>query len=159
MTTSLAANVAPPRFKPNVTVAAIVEHEGKFLIVEEDTSEGIGYNQPAGHLEEGESLLAAVVRETLEETRYDIEPTALVGLYQWKRPQSATTYLRVAFACRVLGHDPARTLDAGICAARWLTRDELVALAKQHRSPYVLRCLDDYLAGKRYPLDLIAHYH
>ena len=146
------------RWKPNDTVAAIVEQDGKFLIVEEDTKDGLGYNQPAGHLEEGESLLAAVIRETLEETRYEVKPQAIVGLYQWKRPQSETTYLRIAFACSVAAHHPSRALDQGIRDARWLTLTELTDLTAQHRSPYVRQCVDDYLAGKRYPLDLIHHY-
>ena len=146
------------RWKPNVTVAALVEQDGKFLIVEEDTKDGLGYNQPAGHLEEGESLLAAVIRETLEETRYEVRPAAIVGLYQWKRPQSETTYLRIAFACSVVAHHASRALDQGIRDARWLSLAELTALRPQHRSPYVLQCVDDYRAGKRYPLDLIHHY-
>ncbi len=145
-------------WKPNVTVAAIVEQDGRFLLVEEHTSLGIRLNQPAGHLEEDESLLTAVARETLEETAYEFEPQHLVGVYRWPAPQSDITYLRFAFAGRTLTHYPERTLDEGIIRAVWMTPQEISACQAQHRSPLVLRCVEDYLSGKCYPLDLLVHY-
>lgn len=145
-------------WKPNVTVAAVIERDGKFLLVEEETDDGIRFNQPAGHLECGESLLDAVVRETREETRYDFVPRALVGIYNWRHPVKDLTYLRFAFAGEVTGCDPERELDEGIIAARWLSPDEIRASSERHRSPLILRCVEDWLAGRRYPLDLLVHY-
>ena len=145
-------------WKPNVTVAAIIEQSGKFLLVEEHTSQGRLFNQPAGHLEDGESLLAAVVRETLEEAAYTFEPQHLIGIYRWHSPVADTTYLRFAFAGRVLAHHPQQALDEGIIRAVWMTPEELRASQEQHRSPLVLRCVEDYLSGKRYPLELLVHY-
>lgn len=146
------------RWKPNVTVAAVIERDGRFLLVEEETDEGIRFNQPAGHLDEGESLLAACAREAVEETAWSFAPTALVGIYQWPRPQGDITYLRFAFAGTLGTHDPQRTLDAGILRAVWLTPDEIRASCARHRSPLVLQCVEDWLTGCRYPLDLIRHY-
>ena len=145
-------------WKPHVTVAAIIEQDGKFLLVEEHTSQGLRFNQPAGHLEAGESLLAAVARETLEESAYTFEPQHLTGIYRWHAPQSGTTYLRFAFCGRILAHHAERTLDEGIVRAAWMTPDEIRASAPRHRSPLVLRCMEDYLAGKRDPLELLTHY-
>lgn len=145
-------------WKPNVTVAAVVFRDGKFLLVEEETAAGLAFNQPAGHLEEGESLLAAVTCETREETGYDFRPTALVGIYHWRHPEKELTYLRFAFAGDLVGHDPARTLDEGIIGPRWLTLDEVRQTEARHRSPMILRCCEDWLAGRRYPLDLLVHY-
>ncbi|MBK5914443.1 NUDIX hydrolase [Rhodocyclus purpureus] len=145
-------------WKPNVTVAAVIERDGKFLLVEEETDDGIRFNQPAGHLECGESLLDAVVRETREETRYDFVPQALVGIYNWRHPVKDLTYLRFAFAGEITGCDPERELDEGIIAARWLSLDEIRASSERHRSPLILRCVEDWLAGRRYPLDLLVHY-
>jgi ADP-ribose pyrophosphatase YjhB (NUDIX family) len=145
-------------WKPNVTVAAVVQRDGKFLLVEEQTAAGLAFNQPAGHLEEGESLVDAVVRETLEETAYNFRPTHLVGIYNWRRPDGLVTYLRFAFAGELCGREAERKLDAGIVAAHWLTLDEIRARQARHRSPLVLRCCEDLLAGKRYPLDLLVHY-
>lgn len=145
-------------WKPNVTVAAVVERDGKFLLVEEETENGLAFNQPAGHLEAGEALIDAVVREAREETAYDFRPTHLVGIYNWKHPEKDVTYLRFAFAGELVGHDPERPLDAGIIGARWLSLDEVRATAGRHRSPLILRCIEDLLAGKRYPLDLLVHY-
>ncbi len=144
-------------WKPNTTVAAIVEQNGKFLLVEENTADGIRINQPAGHLEQGESLLQAVVRETDEETAYDFSPEALLGVYQWQRPQQDITYMRFAFIGQVGAHKPQQTLDTGIIRSIWLSRDELWARRDIHRSPQVLRCVDDYLAGQRFPLNVIRH--
>jgi 8-oxo-dGTP pyrophosphatase MutT (NUDIX family) len=144
------------RWKPHVTVAAVVENDGRFLMVEEEVEGRVVYNQPAGHLEQGESLIEAVVREAREETGWHIRPTAVVGVHQWTSP-SARTFLRVCFAGSALGHDATRTLDAGIRAALWLTRAEIIARSGALRSPMVRQCIDDYLAGKRYPLDLLVH--
>jgi 8-oxo-dGTP pyrophosphatase MutT (NUDIX family) len=144
-------------WKPNTTVAAIVEQNGKFLLVEENTADGVRINQPAGHLEEGESLLQAVVRETDEETAYDFTPEALLGVYQWQRPQQDITYMRFAFIGQVGVHRPQQALDAGIIRSIWLSRDELWARREIHRSPQVMRCVDDYLAGQRFPLNVIRH--
>jgi ADP-ribose pyrophosphatase YjhB (NUDIX family) len=145
-------------WKPNVTVAAVVEQDGRFLLVEEETAEGLRFNQPAGHLDEGESLVAACAREALEETAYVFTPTELVGVYQWPRPQGDITYLRFAFSGKVGAHETARQLDTGIVRAVWMTREEIEASVERHRSPLVLQCVRDYLAGRRFPLDLIRHY-
>ena len=143
-------------WKPNVTVASVVELDDKFLLVEEHTRNGTMFNQPAGHLEHGESLLEAAVRETLEESAYAVEPIHLVGIYQWRIED--LTYLRFAFAARILSHDPSRRLDEGIVRAAWFTRDEIRASISRHRSPMVLQCVEDYLGGSRHPLSLITHY-
>lgn len=148
----------PMIWRPHVTVAAVIEADGKFLLVEEETDEGIRYNQPAGHLECREALTDAVIREALEETAYRFVPTALVGVYNWRNEAKDITYLRFAFAGELAGHDAQRTLDAGIIAARWLSVEEIRALADRHRSPLILRCIEDWLAGRRYPLDLVTHY-
>ncbi len=145
-------------WKPNVTVAAVIHRDGKFLLVEEETEAGLAFNQPAGHLEEGESLVEAVAREALEETAYHFRPTHLVGVYQWRHPSKELTYLRFAFAGDLYGWEPERPLDEGIVAARWLTPDEIRACQARHRSPLILRCCEDYLAGQRFPLDLLVHY-
>jgi 8-oxo-dGTP pyrophosphatase MutT (NUDIX family) len=130
--------------------------------VEEETTEGVQFNQPAGHLEEGESLVAACVRETLEETAWGFTPTALVGVYQWPRPKKLgeddITYLRFAFAGVLGEHDPRRALDSGILRAVWLTVEEIDATRERHRNPLVRQCVSDYLAGRRFPLDMIRHY-
>ncbi len=144
-------------WKPNVTVAAIVERDGKFLLVEENTVVGLRLNQPAGHWENNETLVEAVVREALEETAYDVEPEALLGIYTTHNPASDITYLRFAYVCHITGHDPDRSLDNGIERAVWLTPEEIAAGTDIHRSPLVLRCVQDYLAGNRYPLELVTH--
>ncbi len=142
-------------WKPNVTVAALIEREGRFLLVEEETGEGIRINQPAGHLDQGESLIAACARETLEETAWHFKPASLVGIYQWTRPAGDITYLRFAF-CGALGaHEEDRLLDTGILRALWLTPAEIEVARERHRSPLVMQCVADYLAGRRFPLDLI----
>ncbi len=145
-------------WKPNVTVAAVIEREGKFLLVEEETADGLRFNQPAGHLDEGESLEAAARRETLEESAWHFTPRFLVGVYQWPRPQRDITYLRFAFGGDISGFEPERKLDDGILRAVWLSLDEVKACRDRHRSPLILQCIEDYLAGRRYPLDLIRHY-
>ncbi|GAA5783778.1 NUDIX hydrolase [Chitiniphilus shinanonensis] len=143
-------------WKPNATVAAVIERDGRFLLVEERILGQRKLNQPAGHIEHGESIVAACVRETLEETAHHIRPDALVGVYQWSPPERPElTYLRFTFSGEVIGHAPERVLDDGIEAAVWLTRDEIVERAAEHRSPLLLACIDDYLSGRRYPLDLL----
>lgn len=143
---------------PRVTVAAVVEHEGKFLLVEEDTGQvdHTVFNQPAGHLEAGESLINAVIRETLEETGYDFTPTELIGIYRWIEPDSGDTFLRVCFTGRLGRHYPDHPLDDGIVGPRWLSPQQLSQLGTSLRSPLVQRCIDDYSAGHRYPLSLLA---
>lgn len=145
-------------WKPHVTVAAVLERDGKFLLVEEETDNGIRFNQPAGHLECRESLTDAAIREALEETGYSFEPQFLVGVYNWRNEARDITYLRFAFGGQITGHDAQRRLDDGILAAHWLTLDEIRALEGQHRSPMIMRCIEDWHAGKRYPLELITHY-
>jgi 8-oxo-dGTP pyrophosphatase MutT (NUDIX family) len=140
--------------RPLVTVATLAERDGTFLCVEEETRAGLRLNQPAGHLESGESLAEAAARETLEETGYSVRPTALVGIYRWQVP-AGPTFVRFAFAADVTGHDAHRPLDRGIVRALWLSRAELAARIARHRSPLVLRCVDDFIAGRRLPLDLL----
>jgi ADP-ribose pyrophosphatase YjhB (NUDIX family) len=147
------------QWKPNVTVAAVVERDGSFLLVEEQTAEGIRYNQPAGHLEAGESLLDAVVRETLEESAWRFTPTALVGVYQYHQAAAGVTYLRFAFTGEISDHDAGRKLDTGIVRALWMPVAKIRASHAQHRSPLLMQCVDDYLTGQRYPLALLHHYN
>ena len=144
-------------WKPDVTVAAVTERDGRFLFVEERVRGRVVSNQPAGHLEDGESFLEAVVRETVEETGWDFEPRAVVGVYLWRPGDTSRSFLRVAFAGELSAHDPARPLDRGILRTRWMTRDELAAAQLRLRSPLVMRCVEDYLAGARYPCGLINH--
>ena len=149
----------PDPWKPSVTVAAVIEHDGRFLLVEEETAEGIRLNQPAGHLDPGESLLAAAARETLEETAFAFTPMQLIGVYLWRSVPSAgdaTTYLRFAFCGELGAPDPTRQLDVGIVRTLWLTLAEIRAAPARLRSPLVLSCIEDYLAGKRYPLGLVV---
>ena len=146
------------RWCPNVTVAAVIERDGRFMLVEEETDAGLRFNQPAGHLDDGESLIAAASREALEETAHHFTPEWLVGIYQWPRPDGALTYLRFAFG-GVLGDAVAgRALDTGIQRVVWMTPDELRACVERHRSPLVMQCVDDWLAGCRHPLSLLRHY-
>lgn len=145
-------------WKPHVVVAALVERDGRFLMVEETTEDGVRYNQPAGHLEANESLLAAVIRETLEESAHHFVPEALLGIYRWRAPQHDRVYLRFTFTGRSTHFDPSLKLDAGILRAIWLTPAEIDALKPLHRSPLVAQCIADYLAGRRYSLDLLTHY-
>jgi 8-oxo-dGTP pyrophosphatase MutT (NUDIX family) len=142
---------------PHVVVAALVERDGRFLLVEEHTAEGLRLNQPAGHWERGETLIQAVCREALEETAHHVQPTALVGCYSTHYPRRDITYLRFAYACAVTGFDDSRALDQGIIRAVWLTPEEIASSAVPHRSPLVMRCVEDYLAGRRFPLDLVRH--
>ena len=142
---------------PHVVVAAIVERDGKFLLVEEHTSEGLRLNQPAGHWEPGETLADAVRRETLEETAHHVEPLALLGCYSTYYPKRDITYLRFAYICKATGFDDACTLDDGIVRAVWLSPEELATSPIPHRSQLVLRCVQDYLAGRHFPLDFVSH--
>lgn len=149
-----------PRWAPSVTVAAIIEHGGRYLLVEEHTPEGLRLNNPAGHLEQGESPLQAVVREALEETARVFTPQALLGLYlsRFVRPHTGedVTYLRFAY-CGTVGDElPGRGLDDGIVRTLWLTFDEATAQAARMRSPQVLQCLADHRAGRRLPLDAVT---
>lgn len=144
------------RWLAHVTVATIVEDQGRFLLVEELSADKKQvFNQPAGHLEANESLLQAAARETLEETGWDVELTAVTGIYLYTAPSNGVTYQRVCFAARPVRHHPERALDEGILGARWMTRDELAAQPERWRSHLVLRCIDDYLEGERFPLSLI----
>jgi len=152
-----------PRWKPSVTVAAIIERNGRWLLVEEQTPEGLRLNNPAGHLDPGESLLQAVARECLEETACVFTPQALLGVYQsrFQRPARAghpaedVSYLRFAYAGTVGEPEPGRALDQPIVRTLWLTTDEVRASVARHRSPLVLQCVEDHLAGHRERLDLV----
>ncbi len=149
------------RWKPSVTVAAVVERlidgEVRYLLVEERTRDGLRLNNPAGHLDAGESLEHAVAREVLEETACRFSAQALVGIYLWPSDDAAqgTAYLRFAFCGTVGERDEARALDAGIVRTLWMTIDEVRASSARHRSPLVQQCIDDYRAGRRYPLQLL----
>lgn len=147
------------RWKPSVTVAAVVEREGRYLLVEEETPEGLMLNNPAGHLDPGETPLQAVVREALEETAHTFTPEAFLGCYlaRFLRParQEDVTYLRLAFSGTVGEAIAGRALDQGIVRTLWLSLDELRATAARHRSPLVLRCCEDHAAGRRLPLDAV----
>lgn len=148
-------------WKPSVTVAAIIERDQRFLLVEEHTAEGIKFNQPAGHLDPGESLVAAAAREALEETAHEFIPDALVGVYlsryQSSRTNDDVTYLRFAFSGS-LGAIYDRPLDEGIVRTVWMSHQEIMATQDRHRSPLVVKCVEDYLAGQRFPLSVI-HTH
>lgn len=143
-------------WKPHVTVAAIAERDGRFLVVEEQVHGQRVFNNPAGHLEPGEDFLDAVRRETMEETAWEFEPDAVSGIYLWKNPQLDATFLRIAFRGRCVRDRPGQMLDAGIVAPHWLSRQEL-GDGRTLRSPLVMRCIDDYLAGRSYPLELLSH--
>ncbi|HEX2666951.1 MAG TPA: NUDIX hydrolase [Gammaproteobacteria bacterium] len=144
-------------WKPHVTVAAIAEQDGRFLVVEEEVRGRRVFNNPAGHLEPGESFLEAVQREALEETGWEFTPDAVTGIYLWKNPELDATFVRVAFHGCCARHHAGRALDKGIVGPHWLSRAELADGTRPLRSPMVLRCIDDALAGRRYPLDLLSH--
>jgi 8-oxo-dGTP pyrophosphatase MutT (NUDIX family) len=144
-------------WQPDVTVATIVVSDGRLLMVEEHAGGRLVLNQPAGHLEPDESLVEAALRETLEETGWDVRLTAFVGAYQWKAPETGRHYLRFAFAAEPVAHHPERALDEGITRALWLTPGELQAETARHRSPLVWRSASDFLAGRRQPLELLQH--
>ena len=141
----------------HVTVAAIVARDGKFLLVEEQVSGASVLNQPAGHWEAGETLVEAMVREALEETAWDVEPLSMLGVYEYQPQDLPYTFLRFAYNARAVRHHPQRPLDPGIVRALWLTPEELAREAKRHRSPMVMRCVEDALAGRAYPMGVAAH--
>lgn len=141
----------------HVTVAAVVQRDGKFLFVEETVGQQSVLNQPAGHWEAGETLLEAVVRETLEETGWDVEPTSLLGVYEFEPPELGYGFLRFAFIAKPVRHHATRKLDDGIVRTLWLTPDELRRESSRHRSPMVLRCVEDCLTGQSFPLSLLLH--
>ncbi len=142
-------------WKPHATVAAIIERDNKFLMVEELIQGEQVINQPAGHLDPDESLLEAAIRETQEETAWQFIPEAITGIYLWKHPDNGESFLRVAFCGSCKNHNVSQALDDGIQAAVWKTRDELMQQQQKLRSPMVINCIDDYLAGKRFPMDLL----
>ena len=149
-----------PRWKPNVTVAAVIEQNGRFLLIEEHTAQGLRLNTPAGHLDPGESPVEGCARETLEETAHAFSPTALIGIYMARSSHRTgskedVTYMRFAFAGTLGPEEAGRALDEGIVRTVWMSADEIRASVPRHRSPLLLQCVEDYLAGKRYPLDLI----
>lgn len=143
--------------RPDLTVAAVVERDGQFLLVEERVGNAMVFNQPAGHVERGEELIAAVIRETLEETAWTFRPDALTGIYFWDQPEKQRSFLRFTFCGQVTSHDPHRRLDRGIERALWMNRAQIVMRSSRLRSPMVLRCIDDYLEGRRYPMDVVQH--
>jgi 8-oxo-dGTP pyrophosphatase MutT (NUDIX family) len=147
------------RWRPSVTVAAVIERDGRFLVIEEETSEGLRINNPAGHLDPGETPAEGCAREALEETAWHFRPTHLLGIYISRFQRAATgediTYLRFAFTGELGEQVPDRLLDVGIVRTLWLTPEELRACADRHRSPLVLRCMEDYLAGVRHPLSTV----
>lgn len=151
------------RWTPHATVATIVEKEGKFLLVEENRlinskgDFGVVYNQPAGHVDQGESIMAAAIRETLEETRWQVKLTHLVGIYIYTAPANGITYHRYCFAAEATEHHAASALDDGILDAKWYSWEEIQQL-NNLRSPLVKRCIEDHIKGKRYPLDLIYEH-
>ncbi|GGY66770.1 NUDIX hydrolase [Cellvibrio zantedeschiae] len=141
---------------PHVTVATIVERDNRFLMVYEDSDGKLVYNQPAGHLDPDETLHQAAIRETLEETGWTVKLTGVVGVNLYTAPSNGVTYLRTTFIGEALSHDPQRKLDTGIIEAVWLTYEELVARKDQLRSPMTLQIIDDYRAGRRFPLEVIG---
>ncbi|MEO5671369.1 MAG: NUDIX hydrolase [Ramlibacter sp.] len=149
----------PNPWKPSVTIAAVIERDGLFLLVEEETNSGLKLNNPAGHLDPGETPEDGCAREALEESAYVFRPTALLGVYLARSRKNSTgedqTYLRIAFCGELGAHDPNRPLDDGIVRTLWMTSDEVRASAGRHRSPLVLKCIEDYIAGVRYPLSVI----
>ena len=151
--------MAKQPWKPSVTVAAIIERDGRFLLIEEETKLGIKLNNPAGHLDPGETPAQGCTREALEEAAVDFTPTALVGLYLARSRKNSTgedqTYLRMAFCGDIGKHHAGRPLDKGIVRTLWMTADEVRASAERHRSPLVLKCIEDYIAGVRLPLSAV----
>lgn len=144
---------------PHLVVAAILEKEGRFLIVEEETSKGVRWNNPAGHVEYTESALDAVIRETREETKWDFTPTHFLGVYQWVHPVAEVHYVRLCFTGSLDHYDEQREFDKGILGTRWLTLEELKAQPEMCRSPLVIRCIEDYLHQPHYPLTALSYLH
>jgi 8-oxo-dGTP pyrophosphatase MutT (NUDIX family) len=144
-------------WQPDVTVATVVVRDGRLLCVEERVNGSIVINQPAGHLEPDESLFDAALRETREETGWDVRLTAFVGAYQWKAPETGRHYLRFSFAAEPDRHDATRELDTGIVQALWMSPQELMDAQARHRSPLVWQVVADYLGGRRHPLSMLQH--
>ena len=144
--------------RPDLTVAAIVERDGQFLLVEERVANRMVFNPPAGHVERASNSRRGGPRDA-RETAWTFHPEALVGIYFWEQPDQPRSFLRAAFCGRVSGHDPSRRLDRGIERAVWMTREQVVTRSARLRSPMVLGCIDDYLDGVRFPLDVIARHH
>jgi len=144
------------RGKSDITVAAVIERAGRYLLVEERINHQLLLNQPAGHVERGETLLEAVVREVREETAWQFDPDALLGVYRWRNPNSGRSFMRFAFTGAVRDHDAGQRLDRGIVRTHWLSALELKERAGQLRSPLVLRCVEDYLTGHRQALETVA---
>jgi ADP-ribose pyrophosphatase YjhB (NUDIX family) len=144
-------------WKPSVTVAGVIERDGRYLLVEEEIEGRVVFNQPAGHWEPGETLAEACVREVLEETAHRFRPTGLIGVYRWHYAPADVTFLRFTFTGVVEGVED-RPLDREIRRAVWLAYDEVRAVQSRHRSPLVMACIDDHRAGKRYPLEVIVHH-
>lgn len=142
-------------WKPRTTVAAVIQHNDQFLLVEEEIRGKLTLNQPAGHLEPDESLIEAVIRETQEETAWQFTPEHLVGIYRWIHPLKGDTYIRYCFSGQATQHDPTQALDDDIHQALWLTYEQIEARYTDLRSPLVLECFLDYMAGHRYPLDIL----
>lgn len=149
------AHEKPRDWAPRVTVAAVAMRDERFLIVEELSRQRRVLNQPAGHLEDGEALASAVVREVREETAWTFQPEYIVGVYRWRNSVSHATHLRVTFYGSVTQHLAEQPLDDGILSAGWLSYAEIKRREAEHRSPLVMRCIDDYLAGRHYELDLL----
>lgn len=145
-------------WKPHVTVAAIIEREQRFLIVEEETSNGLAFNQPAGHLEPSESLIDAVIREVNEETAWKFTPEYITAIQLWRKHPDASSFLRVCFVGNCSDYQADQALDDGIIATHWFTRDELAAQKSKLRSPLVLTTIDQYLAGEHHPLSLLKTF-
>lgn len=145
-------------WKPHVTVAAVIEKNHHFLLVEEETSNGIAFNQPAGHLEENEDLITAVKREVNEETAWQFEPENVVSVQLWRRHPDAPSFLRVCFSGQCHSHNPHQQLDEGIISTHWLTREEILSRQHQLRSPLVLKSVDQFLSGEHYPLSLLQSF-
>lgn len=144
-------------WRPDLAAAAIVQRDNRFLVVEERIRGVHVFNQPAGHVDDGESIIDAVIRETLEETAWQFRPQYLLGTYLWRNPANGHSVLRVAIVGDVISHDPQRKLDQPVVAAHWMSREELLARPQQLRSPLVMRCIDDYLAGHRHDLSALAY--
>jgi 8-oxo-dGTP pyrophosphatase MutT (NUDIX family) len=145
-------------WKPHVTVAAVIERNGQFLLVEETTDQGIAFNQPAGHLEAGEDLISAIKREVWEETAWQFEPESLVAIQLWRKTPDCPSFVRFCFTGTVHDHAPDQLLDTGIIKTHWLDRDEILTKQNQLRSPLVLICVDEYFKSQRYPLTLLQSF-
>lgn len=145
-------------WKPNVTVAAVIEKDGQFLLVEETTDNGLMFNQPAGHLEAGENLISAVKREVREETAWQFEPEAIIAVQLWRKTPDFPSFVRFCFTGHIHSHNPKQQLDDGIIATHWLSHEEIKSRETRLRSPLVLKTLEAYLSGQRYPLDLLQSF-